>query len=170
MEKKKRYMYYVDFLSYLEQIVLFLACQSPSENGSKLKEFATKGSKFFPFRVNHFQEEAKPIFYRVVSLESVPLPWRCRCLITFEACQVKTCLLTCTFSNPAAHMQSIIWSFSPFIHSVVSNNSFNGQRRPWSDCADAQADRGLRCPHMPEDTFSHDAADIYFKSPIIFQP
>ena len=127
-------MYYVDFLSYLEQCVLFLACQSPSENGSKLKEFATKGSKFFPFRVNHFQEEAKPIFYRVVSLESVPLPWRCRCLITFEACQVKTCLLTCTFSNPAAHMQSIIWSFSPFIHSVVSNNSFNGQRRPWSDC------------------------------------
>ena len=25
----------------------------------------------------------------------------------------------------------------------------------WSDCADAQAGLGLRCPHMPEDTFSH---------------
>ena len=36
----------------------------------------------------------------------------------------------------------------PFIHSVVSNDSVSGQRRPWSDCADAQADLGLRCPDM----------------------
>ena len=41
----------------------------------------------------------------------------------------------------------------PFIHSVVSNNSVNGQRRPWSDCADAQADLGRHCPHMPESFF-----------------
>ena len=25
---------------------------------------------------------------------------------------------------------------------------------------DAQSDLGLRCPHMPEDTFSHDAAQF----------
>ena len=27
-------------------------------------------------------------------------------------------------------------------------------------CVDAQADLGHRCPHMPEDTFSHDAAHL----------
>ena len=43
-------------------------------------------------------------------------------------------------------------------YSFVSNDSVCGQRMPWSDCADAQADLGLRCPYMPEDTFSHGAA------------
>ena len=43
--------------------------------------------------------------------------------------------------------------WSPFIHSVVSNDSVSGQWRLWSDCADAQADLGLRCTHIPEDTF-----------------
>ena len=43
---------------------------------------------------------------------------------------------------------------SPFIHSVVFNDSVSGQWRPWSDCADAQADLGLRCSHMPEDTLN----------------
>ena len=43
--------------------------------------------------------------------------------------------------------------------SVVSNDSVRVQRRPGSDCADAQADLGLRCPQMPEDTFSHGAAN-----------
>ena len=46
----------------------------------------------------------------------------------------------------------------PFIHFVISKDSVNGQWRPWSDCADAQADLGLRCPHMPEYTFLHGAA------------
>ena len=31
------------------------------------------------------------------------------------------------------------------------NDSGGGQRRPWSDCADAQADLGLCCQYMPED-------------------
>ena len=48
----------------------------------------------------------------------------------------------------------------PFIYSVVSNESVSGQRRPWSDCADAQADLGLCCPHMPEGTFSHGGLNI----------
>ena len=52
----------------------------------------------------------------------------------------------------------------PFIHSVVSNDSVSGQQRPWSECADAQADLGLHCPHMPEDTFSLGAAHIDFTS------
>ena len=52
--------------------------------------------------------------------------------------------------------------FFPFIvhSSVVSTDSVSGQWRPWSDCADAQADLGLRSPHMPDDPFSHCAANI----------
>ena len=45
----------------------------------------------------------------------------------------------------------------PFIRSVVFNDS-SRERRPWSYFADTQADQGLRCPHVPEDTFSHGAA------------
>ena len=37
---------------------------------------------------------------------------------------------------------------SPLIHSVGSNYSISGQWRPWSDCASAQSDLGLHCPHM----------------------
>ena len=47
---------------------------------------------------------------------------------------------------------------SPFVHSLVSNDSVSGQWRPWSDCACAQTDVGLRRPLMPEDTLSHGAA------------
>ena len=36
---------------------------------------------------------------------------------------------------------------SPFVHSVVSSVAASGQRRPRSDCASAQSDLGLRCPH-----------------------
>ena len=31
---------------------------------------------------------------------------------------------------------------------------------PWSDYANVQADRGIRCPHMPEDMFAHCVARI----------
>ena len=34
------------------------------------------------------------------------------------------------------------------------------QRRPWSDCAVAQSDLDLRCPHMPEETYSQGVAHI----------
>ena len=37
---------------------------------------------------------------------------------------------------------------SPFIFSVVLNDSVNGQWRPWSDCASVQSAQGLHCPHM----------------------
>ena len=39
--------------------------------------------------------------------------------------------------------------------------SIHGQRKLRSDCADAQADLGFRCPYMPEVTFSHGEAHIY---------
>ena len=51
-------------------------------------------------------------------------------------------------------------SSGPLKYSMLSNDSVCGQRRPISDCADAQSDLGLRCPHMPEDMFSHDAAHL----------
>ena len=46
---------------------------------------------------------------------------------------------------------------SPSIHFKVSNDFVRGQWRPWSDCAEAQADLGLCYPHMPEEMFSHGA-------------
>ena len=49
---------------------------------------------------------------------------------------------------------------SPVIHFVVSNDSVSGQWRSWSGCADAQPDQDLRCPHMPDDMFSHAATPI----------
>ena len=42
---------------------------------SKKEEFAPKGSKFFPFRVDQFSEGRKTIL-TVVSLESVSIPLR----------------------------------------------------------------------------------------------
>ena len=56
---------------------------------------------------------------------------------------------------------------SPFIISLVSSDYVSGQRRPWSDCASAQSDLGLRCPHMPEDTFLPGEARINNHIPLI---
>ena len=52
---------------------------------------------------------------------------------------------------------------SGHFHSVesVCNDSVCGQWRPGSDCADAQADLGLSCPHMPENTFSYGEAHLF---------
>ena len=95
--------------------------------------------------------------------------YRCTCwlgLIPYRPCQAKRCLRTCVecadWDHPA-HVQSIIRAFA-LIHYVVSSASFSGQWRPWSDCADAQADLGLRCPHMPEyvrPIYSSPMADTY---------
>ena len=48
-----------------------------------------------------------------------------------------------------AHAQSHSRICSLLIHSVMSSDSVSGRQRPRSDCADAQADLGLRFPHMP---------------------
>ena len=47
---------------------------------SKRKEFAPPGSKFFPFRVDHFSEGRKTIF-RVPASESIAIPLTCHLLI-----------------------------------------------------------------------------------------
>ena len=63
------------------------------------------------------------------------------------------------------HMRKV--SSRPLLsaHFVVSNDSGSRQRKSWSDCADAQADLGLRCPHMPEDAFLHGATmHVNYKS------
>ena len=57
---------------------------------------------------------------------------------------------------------------SPFIHSVVSNDSVSELCRPWSDCSDVQADRGLCCPHMSEDRFLHGVAHLMVKHDKIY--
>ena len=51
---------------------------------------------------------------------------------------------------------------SPFIPGtyIISTDFVSGQWRPWSDCADAQADLGLHSRDISEDIFSHDAAHM----------
>ena len=52
--------------------------QAPSEKNafSKKKDFAPKGSKFFPFREDLFLEESKYYFDLVTSLESVYITFK----------------------------------------------------------------------------------------------
>ena len=42
----------------------------------------------------------------------------------------------------------------------VPHNSVSGQLKSRSHSGDGQADLGLRCPHIPEDTFSQVMAHI----------
>ena len=75
----------------------------------------------------------------------------------------KKCLRKCTKCAVRSSYPCAIYHLSlcsPFIHFVVSNDLISGQSRPWSDCTDVQADLGLRCPHMPEDTFLLGVAHI----------
>ena len=55
-----------------------IAHKSPSEKGSTLKgkKFASKGSKFFPFRVDSFSEGRQNNGDRVSSPESVLIPYK----------------------------------------------------------------------------------------------
>ena len=48
------------------------------------------------------------------------------------------------------------------MYSTASSVYVRGQRRPRSDCADAQSDLGLRCPHMPRSSFSLGASHFCF--------
>ena len=68
-------------------------------------------------------------------------------------------VLQCTDSDSArARAKSHRGIFFPLIHTMMTNDFVSGQRRPWSDYANAQAHLGLRCPHMLKDTFSHGTA------------
>ena len=67
-----------------------------------------------------------------------------------------------------AHSQSHPGICRLLIHSKVSKNCVGGRRWPRSDCASAQSDQGLRCPHMPEDTFSHGIAQIMLSVDVLF--
>ena len=70
------------------------------------------------------------------------------------------------FTSSCTWAKSLPCICSPLKHSIglLSINSVCGQRRPWSDCADAHshADLVLCCLHMPEDTFLH-AQFIFYK-------
>ena len=71
----------------------------------------------------------------------------------------------CGFTSSCKCAKSHLGICSLLKHSLVSNDSFCGQRRTWSDCADAQSDLGLRCPHMPKDMFSHGADHVMLAKP-----
>ena len=52
----------------------------------------------------------------------------------------------CADSHHPAHGQSLIQAVA--LHSIVSHDLDSGQWRPRSDCAFAQSDLGLHCPHV----------------------
>ena len=64
---------------------------------------------------------------------------------TYPKCAVRSSC-TCTKNH--------LGLCSPFIYSVVSNDSVSWQWRPWSDCTDVQAQLDLPCLHMLEDVFT----------------
>ena len=72
--------------------------------------------------------------------------------------QAKKCLQASAKCTSSASSQACAKPYlgicSPKIHSIVSNYSVSGQRKPWSDCADAQSDLGLLCPHMLRHVFA----------------
>ena len=56
----------------------------------------------------------------------------------------------CGLTSSCACAKSHPGICSPLKHSIVANKCVCRQYRPWSDCAEAQANLVLRCPHMPE--------------------
>ena len=86
--------------------------------------------------------------------------------------QAETCLRACakcTYSD-SSHACAMTHSCicSQLVHSIVSDDFVSGQRRLWSDCTDAQADLGLRCPYVTEDTFSHVAIYINIRCTYLY--
>ena len=64
--------------------------------------------------------------------------------------------------NVQIHAKSHPQLCSPFIHSVLSNDSVSGQQMPRSDCALAQSDLGICCRHMLENTFLYGVAHMIY--------
>ena len=60
-------------------------------------------------------------------------------------------------SSNFLHIPKVSSVCSPFKQSIISNDSDCGKRRP-DQTVDAQADLGLCCLHIPEDTFSQGRA------------
>ena len=71
--------------------------------------------------------------------------------------QAKKFLQTCaksTDSDHYAHAQSDLGRWSPLIYLISSNDFVSGQPRPWSECADVQADLSLHCPYAWRHVFA----------------
>ena len=67
-------------------------------------------------------------------------------LFLIRPAQVKRCPRTC-----AKCTKYHLGLCSPFMYPELSNDSVNGQYRPWSDCANAQANLGFPCPNMSKE-------------------
>ena len=75
------------------------------------------------------------------------------------------CLSVCAnsknrpYQNDPTHSWS--GSYLPLLYTIVSPRPQDEQRRPWSDCADAQSYQGLRCSYMHNAPFMYDAVHYY---------
>ena len=140
------------------QICTRISCKTTPAKTRKW--FIKKQKLAYPTHTNVLQSNTNPTSIHVLidsrvdnrGSETFPVSYRPR--------QAKTCLRTCAeyaFRSSCACAKYHPGLCSPFIHSIVFNDFASGQGRPWSDCADAQSDLGLHCPHMRENTFSHGA-------------
>ena len=69
----------------------------------------------------------------------------------------------CGFISSCACAKSQSYICSRSKHSIIFRDYVCGQRMLWLACVDAQADLGFRCPHIPEDMFSHDEALLLYR-------
>ena len=102
--------------------------------------------------------------YAIIRSQKLTNRWKQICFLLVGPRKAKMCLRACIkctdLDSSHACAKYHLGTCSQFMHSIVSNDSGSGQQRPWSAYADAQADLGLCCPHMPEDMFSHCAARL----------
>ena len=64
-----------------------------------------------------------------------------------------------------AHPRGLISLF--IVHTYIPMDAlmlYADSRRPRSDCASAQSDLGLRCPQMPDNTFSFGTIHVCYAS------
>ena len=99
----------------------------------------------------------------IVNMKIILTPKLLTVLVLNLDLQTKKCLRTYTKwadSDHPAYLQNIIRLFasrSYIFCSIQRFDSVSRQWRSWSDCADAHANLGLRCPHLPKGTFPHGA-------------
>ena len=79
-------------------------------------------------------------------------------LSIFEPCYIQNHVITDRVIQVVMYSDQKLCNTS--LCSAEPNDSISGQWLSWSDCVDAQADLGLRCPHMTEGTFSHGMAHV----------
>ena len=148
-------------------------------------QLSVSGERMCTIQVNRLEDQAYPVnvwLGKLTALDMTPFCWVGRKTLTqtnklwqirgasgfsvFRKWTVPTDMvpssiylilrfkLFCQFVQFQLGLWSSVGTFA------VATVSASGQQRPRSDCADAQSDLGLCCPHVPRRIFSLEAAQI----------